>query len=68
MRGKEIYMTGPERAHQLTKVDPKAADEVYGKIPSRLGFEPSSDMPGYLRLERANYKKKILIASKEKLV
>jgi len=60
MRGKEVYITGPERAAQLTRVDPKAAQEVYGKIPSKFGFEPAEDMPGYLRLERANYKKHIL--------
>ena len=60
MRGKEIYITGPERASELTNVDPKAAQEVYGKIPAKFGFSPAEDMPGYLRLERANYKKHIL--------
>ena len=65
VRGKTVYITGRDVQQKLVghKADRESVmlDTIYERMPATFGFKPAEELPGFLKLERANMKYRKLI-------
>jgi hypothetical protein len=73
VRGKTVYITGRDTqqrlvGHQAGR-ESVMLDTIYERMPAAFGFKQAEDLPGFLKLERANTKyRKIIRQAAEKLI
>jgi hypothetical protein len=73
VRGKTVYMTGKDTQQGLIGHSKERKDvlteNIYDKIPRAMGFKDSKELPGFLKLERANMQyRKLIRQGAEKLL
>ena len=65
VRGKTVYITGRDTQQKLvghsSDRESVMLDTIYERMPAAFGFKPSEELPGFLKLERANMKYRQII-------